>query len=125
MPIVLFSLANALLSNLGLTSLELVESLLDSPLGRAERPLGARHVPTFQTTPVKLFTWKAFRSHLRQGLPDRSSARNPALIAPWLALGPSLCGAMGATLANGPPLIGPFPWSIVPSGLGILCQRLL
>lgn len=42
------------------------------------------------TTPVKLLTRKPPLAHLRQGAPDRSSARSPALIAPWLAFGPSL-----------------------------------
>lgn len=43
-----------------------------------------------QTTPVKLLSRKEPLAHFRQGLPDRSRARRPALIAPWLALGPSL-----------------------------------
>jgi len=43
-----------------------------------------------QTTPVKLLSLKLPFCHLRQGLPDRSRARRPALMAPWLALGPSL-----------------------------------
>ena len=43
-----------------------------------------------QTTPVKVLTLKPPLDHLRQGAPDRSSARSPALIAPWFAFGPSL-----------------------------------
>jgi hypothetical protein len=43
-----------------------------------------------QTTPVKLLSVKLPFCHLRHGLPDRSRARRPALIAPWLAFGPSL-----------------------------------
>ena len=52
---------------------------------------GAVHRGTSQMTPVKLFNLNPPLAHLRQGLPDRSSARRPALMAPWLALGPSLC----------------------------------
>lgn len=51
---------------------------------------GARQLGTSQVTPVKLLSWNDLRSHLRHGLPDRSRALRPALIAPWLALGPSL-----------------------------------
>lgn len=45
---------------------------------------------TSQTTPVKLLRVKPPLAHLRQGAPDLSRARRPALMAPWLALGPSL-----------------------------------
>lgn len=41
-------------------------------------------------TPVKDFNLKPPLVHLRQGVPERSSARRPALIAPWFAFGPSL-----------------------------------
>lgn len=41
-------------------------------------------------TPVNDFSLKPPLDHLRQGAPDRSRARRPALIAPWLAFGPSL-----------------------------------
>lgn len=61
-----------------------------------------------QTTPVKLLSLKPPLAHLRQGLPDRSRARRPALMAPWFALGPSLW-------ADGRPVV-PL-WSIVPSSL--------
>lgn len=53
-----------------------------------------------QTTPVKLFKVNPPLDHLRQGFPDRSRARRPALIAPWFALGPSLW-------APGPRLVEP------------------
>lgn len=62
-----------------------------------------------QTTPVKLFSWKPPLCQRRQGAPERSRARRPALIAPWLALGPSLCAAAPAL----PVALG----SIVPSSL--------
>lgn len=53
-----------------------------------------------QTTPVKLLSWNGLRSHLRHGAPVRSRARRPALIAPWLALGPSLWpGGMSLVLS--------------------------
>ena len=46
-----------------------------------------------QIVPVKLLSVKPPLFHLRQGLPERSRARRPALIAPWFALGPSLWAA--------------------------------
>lgn len=51
---------------------------------------GAVQRGTSQTTPVKLLSVNPPRFHLRQGLPERSRARRPALMAPWFALGPSL-----------------------------------
>lgn len=54
---------------------------------------GAVHRLICQCTPVKVLSWKLPLVHLRQGLPLRSRARRPALIAPWLALGPSRCAA--------------------------------
>jgi hypothetical protein len=54
---------------------------------------GAVHRGISHTTPVNVLSVKPPLFHLRQGLPDRSSARRPALMAPWLALGPSLCAA--------------------------------
>lgn len=71
---------------------------------------GADHRFTSHTTPVKLLRVKPPRNHLRQGLPDLSRARRPALMAPWLALGPSLWAPLGR-LAE---------WSIVPSSLPTL-----
>lgn len=68
---------------------------------------GAVHLGISHTTPVKLLSVKPPLAHLRQGLPDLSRARRPALIAPWLALGPNLCAAAWRTAA----------WSMVPSSL--------
>jgi hypothetical protein len=59
-----------------------------------------------QTTPVKLLSLNPPLFHLRQGAPERSRARRPALMAPWLALGPSLWAALALALG-----------SIVPSSL--------
>lgn len=57
-------------------------------------------------TPVNVLSVKPPLAHFRHGLPDRSKARSPALMAPWLALGPSLWAAR------------PFrPPSMVPSSL--------
>jgi len=47
------------------------------------------HELTPQETPVKLRSWKPVRCHLRHGFPVRSRARRCALMAPWLAFGPS------------------------------------
>jgi len=98
----LFSLT-ALLSSLILVSLEPVVSDLTSSLKTAER-FGARQVGTAQLTPVKLRSWKPFFSHFRHGFPVRSRARRPALMAPWLALGPSFWLGVGAV--KGPLLFG-------------------
>lgn len=73
---------------------------------------GARQVGISQTMPVKLLIRNTLFSHLRQGLPLRSSARRPALIAPWLALGPSLCPATGAGVVQGRVVPS---WAVVPS----------
>jgi hypothetical protein len=51
---------------------------------------GALQREISQTTPVKLLRVKLLLPHFLQGLPLRSSARRPALMAPMLALGPSL-----------------------------------
>lgn len=53
---------------------------------------GAVHRGISQTTPVKVLRRKPPLAHLRHGLPERSRARRPALMAPRLALGPSLWG---------------------------------
>ena len=106
----LFSLM-ALLSSLILVSLEPVLSLLTSS-EKTDDFLGARQLGTSQATPVKLRIWKPFFSHLRQGLPVRSRARRPALMAPMLALGPSF-GAPAAA-AKGPLWFG----SLIMSPLG-------
>jgi hypothetical protein len=93
----------ALLSSLTLLSLEPVESLLTSSAKMADF-LGARQAGTSHATPVKLRILKPCFSHLRHGLPVRSRARRPALIAPMFALGPSLCIGVGA--AKGPLWLG-------------------
>ena len=94
-------------------------SLLSSPF--CSWDFGVRQEGSSQTTPVKLFNWNDFRSHLRQGLPERSRARKPALIAPWFAFGPSLWVVIGAT----GPGVGLRPWSIVPSSLKALLASAL
>lgn len=111
-PLLLCSLATALLS-FGLRSLEPVVSLLTSP----EKPLsrvGAFHELVPQIAPVNDLMVSPLRSHRRQGLPVRSSARRLALMLPVLALGPSRWAGTG--------LLGlvPLSWerSMVPSGLG-------
>lgn len=65
-------------------------SLESSPLEAGPVFSPPFHDGNSQTTPVKLFNERGFLLHLRQGLPDLSRARRPALMAPWLALGPSL-----------------------------------
>ena len=52
--------------------------------------VGAFHEGISQILPVNDLTRNPVFSHFRQDLPVRSRARSPALIAPWLALGPSL-----------------------------------
>ncbi len=70
---------------------------------------GALQREISQTTPVKVFSLNPPLAHLRHGFPERSSARRPALMAPWFALGPSLW--------DGP--AGPdLPGSTAPSSLG-------
>lgn len=54
---------------------------------------GAVHREISQWTPVKVLSWKPPLVHFRHGLPERSRARRPALMAPWFALGPSRCAA--------------------------------
>lgn len=66
--------------------------------------------------PVKDLSWRGLRSHFRHGLPVRSRARSPALMAPVLALGPSLWDATGL----GPATVTFFPSivrSMLPSAL--------
>lgn len=117
----LLSLGTALLAMLALaSSLEPELSLFTSPLKLELSLFGALHVPTSQLTPPMLLREKPLRSHLRQGFPDLSSARRPALIAPVLAFGPSLCAVIGATPPNGPFLgaaVGSADRSMVPSAL--------
>lgn len=49
---------------------------------------GVRQEGSCHMMPVKLRSCRGLRSHLRHALPDRSSARRPALMAPVLAFGP-------------------------------------
>ena len=95
-PLLLASLLTWLSSSLLLFSLLLLSAAdagVDPSTDDSGRDLGgAVHRGISQTTPVKLLSVKPPLVHFRHGLPDRSSARRPALMAPWLALGPSLCG---------------------------------
>lgn len=60
-------------------------------VGGADRSeIGAPHVGIDHWTPVNDFNVKTAFDQRLQGFPVRSSARSWALIAPWLALGPSL-----------------------------------
>ena len=112
-PELLFSLPTALTLLLALLSLSPVGVVpaLPADVLSIFLAFGVRQVGTCQTTPVKLFSWKGLRSHLRHGFPVRSRARKPALMAPRLAFGPSLCVAAGASPETRPVL------SIVPSSL--------
>ena len=67
-------------------------SLLISPFSSS--PLLAPQLAISQLTPVKLFSARPRLTQRLHGRPERSKARRPALIAPVLALGPSL-GARG------------------------------
>lgn len=58
--------------------------------GADESTKGAPQVGTDHWTPVKDFKRKVDFSQRLHGLPVRSKARRPALMAPWFALGPSL-----------------------------------
>jgi hypothetical protein len=105
-PLLLASLFTWLLSSL-FSLLLLSEAGVEPSADDSGRDLGgAVHRGISQTTPVKLLSVKPPFCHLRHGLPERSSARRPALIAPWLALGPSLWAAWD-----------PRPPSTVPSSL--------
>jgi hypothetical protein len=114
----LLSLGRALLASLALSAWLLDEfSLLTSPLNDELSLSGAAQDPTVHATPDMLLSCMPLRSHRRHGLPVLSSARRPALIAPVLALGPSLCVAIGATPANGPFFVPSAVLSMVPSAL--------
>lgn len=95
-PLLLFSLSTWLLSLFSL----LLSSDVEPSAGLFSTVIfgGAFHRGISQTTPVKLLTLKLSFCHLRHGLPDRSRARRPALMAPWLALGPSLWAVPFAAL---------------------------
>lgn len=111
-------LLTALMSPCGFSLFSLL--LLLSADGAAESSVpgsrfflgGAVQRGTSHMTPVKVLSLKPPRAHLRQGLPDLSRARRPALIAPWLALGPSLWPPAGR--------LAEFEWSMVPSSLVML-----
>lgn len=109
-PELLFSLGTALLPltvSVPGTNPALVSA---SPLSRAAilpspfsglAILWLRQVGSCQPIPVKLLRRRACFSHLRQGAPERSNARRPALMAPVLAFGPSRWAA--GTLPGSPP----------------------
>lgn len=106
-PLLLFSLSTWL----SLFSLLLPPDAEPSELPSIEIFGGAFQRGISQTTPVKLLSVNPPFCHFLHGLPVLSSARSPALIAPWLALGPSLCAA--AFAARG----AVAEWSIEPSSL--------
>ncbi len=110
LPLLLCSLCKALLP-LGLRSLEPVVSLFTSP-EKFESRVGAFQEGIPHIMPVNDLSWMPLRSQRRHGLPVRSSARRPALIAPVLAFGPSLCAGIGAAVVG-----RPVARSIVPSAL--------
>lgn len=90
-PGLLFSLPPLLLLMSALLwLLEVVELFEGSQSPSVVFVVGARQEGISQTTPVKVLRWKPDLAHLLHGLPVLSRARSPALIAPWLALGPSL-----------------------------------
>ena len=95
-PLLLFWLSTWLLSLFSLLLSPDAEPSPDVPSAAIFG--GAFHRGISQMTPVKLLTVKPPFCHLRHGLPLRSSARKPAFIAPWLALGPSLWAVPFAAL---------------------------
>lgn len=103
-PFSLFSLLLPSAESAGVSS----DSFSDFLGGAVQREIS-------HTTPVKLFNVKPPLAHLRQGLPDRSKARRPALMAPWFALGPSFWAAALARTAA---------WSMVPSSLCSLLVKI-
>ena len=102
-------------------SLEPVLSLLTSPENPEPRA-GAFHDGIAHMLPVKDLRWSALRSHFRHGLPLRSSARRPALMAPVFAFGPSLWFGTGFGATMGP-FFESFVRSMVPSALDIMLAR--
>ena len=110
-PEVLFSLPPLLLLLSALLWLfEVVEPFEGSPSPSSIFVFGARQEGISQVTPVNVLRRNPDLVHFLQGLPVLSRARSPALMAPWLALGPSLWLGPGA---------GPFGFvcTIVPSSL--------
>lgn len=89
-PELLFSLGTPLAPWLVLLSFSAASRTVSLVSPSTLGGLGVRQLGSCQRIPVKLFNWNGFRCHLRHGAPVRSSARRPALIAPVLALGPSL-----------------------------------
>jgi len=84
-PLLLFSLFS--LFSLSIWLLSLFSLLLSPDADPSELPStlifgGAFHRGISQTTPVKLLSLKLPFCHLRHGLPVRSRARRPALMAP-------------------------------------------
>lgn len=96
-------LATTLLSCVALRSSDELDSLFTSPANSSFGFLPAAYVPALHAYPVKLLTLKPLRCHFRVGLPVRSRARRHALMAPWLALGPSLGAAGTAMLVSTSP----------------------
>jgi len=94
----LFSLSMWLLSLFSLLLLPDADSS-DSPLILTLG--GADHRGISHSTPVNVLSLKELFCHFRHGAPDRSNALRPAFIAPWFALGPSLCAAV-VPVAAGP-----------------------
>jgi hypothetical protein len=112
-PPLLFSLFSLSIWLLSLFSLLLSPDAESPEVPSAFTFGGAVQRGISQVTPVKLLSLKLPFCHLRHGFPDRSRARRPALIAPWLALGPSLWAAPVPFAARGAVL----EWSIEPSSL--------
>jgi hypothetical protein len=112
------------LFSLGTAVLSLFSLLLASPSCSASGLpatldlVGAFHRGISHMAPVKLLMLKPVFCHLRQGVPDRSRARRPALIAPWFALGPSLW-AVNPLMLFGVPL-----GSMVPSSLRSVSNKI-
>lgn len=61
---------------------------------------GVAQVGTDHWKPVNDLSWKPALDHFLHGFPVRSKALNCALIAPWLAFGPNLCGPLVPGIAR-------------------------